>query len=189
LANTSGQGNIATPLKFVPCSGSTWPVPRPGKPWRSGPGWRASWRRCSSRKAARSGQLISVIDQRPYKAALQDARGQLAQAQAAFGKANKDVERLRPLVAAKAAPAQDLDRAESEAEFSLASIEKGNAAVARAELDLKFTEVRASINGIIGRAEVTVGNLVARDRTLLTTISSWEPMRVVFSISESDYLS
>jgi len=136
----------------------------------------------------RVGQLIFVIDQRPYKAALQDARGQLAQAQAAFGKANKDVERLRPLVAAEAAPAQDLDRAESEAEFSLASIEKGRAAVARAELDLKFTEVRAPINGIIGRAEVTVGNLVSRDRTLLTTISSWEPMRVVFSISESDYL-
>lgn len=136
----------------------------------------------------KAGQLIFIIDQRPYKAALQDARGQLAQAQAAFGKANKDVERLRPLVAAQAAPQQDLDRAESEAEFSTASIEKARAAIARAELDLKFTEIRSPINGIIGREEVTVGNLVSRDRTLLTTISSWEPMRAVFSIPESDYL-
>jgi membrane fusion protein (multidrug efflux system) len=136
----------------------------------------------------KAGQLIFIIDQRPYKAALQDARGQLAQAQAAYGKANKDVERLRPLVTAQAAPQQDLDRAESEAEFSTASIEKARAAIARAELDLKFTELRSPITGIIGREEVTVGNLVSRDRTLLTTISSWEPMRVVFSISESDYL-
>ncbi len=136
----------------------------------------------------KAGQLLFVIDQRPYKAAQQDTRGQLAQAQAAYGRAKKDVERLRPLVAAKAAPKQDLDRAESEAEFSTASIAKAKAAIARAELDLKFTEIRSPINGIIGREEVTVGNLVARDRTLLTTISSWEPMRAVFAISEGDYL-
>jgi RND family efflux transporter MFP subunit len=136
----------------------------------------------------RAGQLIFLIDQRPYKAALQDAKGQLAQAKAAYGKANKDIERLKPLVAADAAPRQDLDKAESEAEFSRASIEKGKAAVARAELDLKFTEIRAPLTGIIGKEEVAVGNLVMRDRTLLTTMSSWDPMRAVFSISEKDYL-
>jgi membrane fusion protein, multidrug efflux system len=136
----------------------------------------------------KAGQLIFLIDQRPYKAALQDARGQLAQAKAAFGKANKDIERLKPLVAAEAAPRQDLDKAESEAEFSRASIEKGKAAVTRAELDLKFTEIRAPLTGVIGKEEVAVGNLVMRDRTLLTSISSWDPMRVVFSISEKDYL-
>lgn len=136
----------------------------------------------------KAGQPIFLIDQRPYKAALQDAKGQLAQAKAAFGKANKDIERLKPLVAADAAPRQDLDKAESEAEFSRASIEKGKAAVARAELDLKFTEIRAPLTGIIGKEEVAVGNLVARDRTLLTTMSSWDPMRAVFSISEKDYL-
>jgi RND family efflux transporter MFP subunit len=108
----------------------------------------------------KAGQLIFLIDQRPYKAALQDARGQLAQAKAAFGKANKDIERLKPLVAAEAAPRQDLDKAESEAEFSRASIEKGKAAVTRAELDLKFTEIRAPLTGVIGKEEVAVGNLV-----------------------------
>jgi membrane fusion protein (multidrug efflux system) len=136
----------------------------------------------------KAGQLLFVIDQRPYKAALQDARGSLAQAQAAQEKAQKDVERLRPLVAEDAAPQQDLDKAEAEAHYSRASIEKAKAAIAKAELDLKFTEIRSPITGIIGKEEVTVGNLVAKDQTLLTTVSSWDPMRVVFSISESDYL-
>lgn len=136
----------------------------------------------------RAGQLIFLIDQRPYKAALQDARGGLAQAQAAFGRASKDVERFKPLVAASAAAKQDLDKAESEAQFHRASIEKGKAAISRAELDLKFTEIRSPITGVIGKEEVAVGNLVVRDRTLLTTISSWDPMRAVFAISEKDYL-
>jgi membrane fusion protein (multidrug efflux system) len=119
---------------------------------------------------------------------LQDAKGQLAQAQAALEKAEKDVDRLRPLVAADAAPEQDLDKAEAEAQFSRASIVKAKAAIDRAELDLKFTEIRAPITGIIGKEEVTTGNLVTKDQTLLTTLSSWDPMRVVFSLSENDYL-
>lgn len=133
-------------------------------------------------------QLLFVIDQRPYKAALQDAKGQLAQAQAALVKAEKDVARLRPLVAADAAPAQDLDKAEADAEYSRASVVKAQAAIEQAELNLKFTEIRAPITGIIGKQEVTKGNLVTKDQTLLTTLSSWDPMRVVFSISETDYL-
>jgi RND family efflux transporter MFP subunit len=136
----------------------------------------------------RAGQLLLVIDQRPYKAALQDARGSLAQAQASWDKAKKDVERLRPLVAEDAAAQQDLDKVEADAHFSQASIERAKAAIARAELDLKFTEIRSPITGIIGKEEVAVGNLVSRDKTLLTTVSSWDPMRVVFSISESEYL-
>lgn len=136
----------------------------------------------------KAGQLLFVIDQRPYKAALQDARGSLDQAKAALEKAQKDVDRLRPLVAEDAAPQVDLDKAEAEAHYSRASIEKAKAAIAKAELDLKFTEIRSPLSGIIGKEEVAVGNLVAKEQTLLTTVSSWDPMRVVFSISESDYL-
>jgi membrane fusion protein, multidrug efflux system len=136
----------------------------------------------------KAGQLLFIIDQQPYKAALQEARGSLAQAQANLDKAKKDVARLHPLVAEDAAPQVDLDNAESAVQFSRASIERARAAIAKAELDLKFTEIRSPITGIIGKQEVTAGNLVARDQTLLTTVSSWEPMRVVFSISEVDYL-
>ena len=136
----------------------------------------------------KAGQPLFLIDQRPYKAALQDANGSLAQARAAMEKAQKDVDRLRPLVAADAAPQQDLDKAVAESLYSRAAIEKGKAAVVKADLDLKFTKIHSPITGIIGKEEVTVGNLVVKDKTLLTTISSWDPMRVVFSISESDYL-
>jgi RND family efflux transporter MFP subunit len=135
-----------------------------------------------------AGELLFVIDQRPFKAALQEARGSLAQAQASLNKARRDVARLQPLVAESAAPEVDLDNAESAVEFSLASIERAKAAIAIAELNLKFSEIRAPISGIIGKQEVTVGNLVARDQTLLTVISTWDPMRTVFSISETDYL-
>jgi membrane fusion protein, multidrug efflux system len=67
-------------------------------------------------------------------------------------------------------------------------LKRAKAAVAIAELNLKFSEIYAPITGIIGKQAVTVGNLVARDQTLLTSISSWDPMRTVFSISEVDYL-
>jgi RND family efflux transporter MFP subunit len=139
-------------------------------------------------RQVKAGELLFVIDQRPFKAALQEARGSLAQAQASLNKARRDVARLQPLVAESAAPEVDLDNAESAVEYSLASIERAKAAIAIAELNLKFSEIRAPISGIIGKQEVTVGNLIARDQTLLTAISSWDPMRTVFSISETDYL-
>jgi membrane fusion protein (multidrug efflux system) len=139
-------------------------------------------------RQVKAGELLFVIDQRPFKAALQEARGSLAQAQASLNKARRDVARLQPLVAESAAPEMDLDNAESAVEYSLASIERAKAAIAITELNLKFSEIRAPISGIIGKQEATVGNLVARDQTLLTVISSWDPMRTVFSISETDYL-
>lgn len=135
-----------------------------------------------------AGQLLFVIDQRPIKAALQEARGGLAQAQAALNKARRDVTRLQPLVAESAAPEANLDDAKSAVELSQATGEKAKAAIAMAELNLKFSEIRAPISGIVGKQEVTVGNIVSRDQTLLTSISSWDPMRAVFSISETDYL-
>jgi len=89
----------------------------------------------------RAGQLLFVIDQRPYKAALQEARGSMAQEQASLGKDRKDVERLRPMVAEDAAPQIDLDNAESAVEYSRASIERARAAIAKAELDMKYTKI------------------------------------------------
>jgi len=135
-----------------------------------------------------AGQLLFVIDQRPFKTALQEAKAVLAQAQAALRQAQKDGARLRPLVAEDAAPQVDLDNAESAVELARAAIDRAKAGIDKAELDLKFTEIRSPITGIVGKEEVAVGNLVSRDQTLLTTISSWDPMRGVFSISEADYL-
>ncbi|MDP4979045.1 MAG: efflux RND transporter periplasmic adaptor subunit [Desulfobacterales bacterium] len=136
----------------------------------------------------KAGQLLFVIDQRPLNAALQEARGSLAHAKATLARARKDVGRLQPLVADEAAPQMDLDHAEAEVEVGKATIERAAAALAIAELNLKFSEIRAPITGIIGKQEVAVGNVVRRDQTRLTSISSWDPMRVVFSISEADFL-
>ncbi|MDP4856317.1 MAG: efflux RND transporter periplasmic adaptor subunit, partial [Desulfobacterales bacterium] len=136
----------------------------------------------------KAGQLLFVIDQRPLNAALQEARGSLAHAKATLARARKDVGRLQPLVADEAAPQMDLDHAEAEVEVGKATIERAAAALSIAELNLKFSEIRAPITGIIGKQEVAVGNVVRRDQTRLTSISSWDPMRVVFSISEADFL-
>lgn len=135
-----------------------------------------------------AGQLLFVIDQRPFRAALQEARGNLAHARASLARARKDVERLQPLVADQAAPEMDLDHAQAEVELGKATIERATAAITMAELNLKFSEIRAPITGIIGKQEVAVGNVVRRDQTRLATISSWDPMRVVFSVSEADFL-
>ena len=78
--------------------------------------------------------------------------------------------------------------AQAAVKYSQASIDKAKGAIAQAELNLKFSEILCPITGIIGKEEVAVGNLVTRDQTLLATLSSWDPMRVVFSISEPDYL-
>lgn len=136
----------------------------------------------------KAGQLLFVIDQRPFRAALQEARGNLAHARASLARARKDVERLQPLVADQAAPEMDLDHARAEVELGKATIERATAAITMAELNLKFSEIRAPITGIIGKQEVAVGNVVRRDQTRLATISSWDPMRVVFSMSEADFL-
>jgi membrane fusion protein (multidrug efflux system) len=136
----------------------------------------------------KTGQLLFVIDQRPFRAALQEARGNLAHARASLARARKDVKRLQPLVADQAAPEMDLDHAQAEVELGKATIDRATAAITMAELNLKFTEIRAPITGIIGKQEVAVGNVVRRDQSRLATISSWDPMRVVFSMSEADFL-
>lgn len=137
----------------------------------------------------KKGQLLFEIDPRTYEAALKDAKGELARAKAALEKAQKDVDRYVPLVKEDAVPQQDLDSAEAMQKVSTASITIAEANVAKAELDLSYTKIYSPIDGIIGRLNVNVGNLVGRgENTLLATISSSDPIYVNFAISEVDYL-
>jgi RND family efflux transporter MFP subunit len=135
-----------------------------------------------------AGQLLFVIDKRPFAVALDEARGNLALATATLNRARKDEQRLMPLVGEQAAPQMDLEHAQAEIEIGEASLKRAQAAIAQAELNLGFTEVRAPIAGMIGKQEVAAGNVVRRDQTRLATISSWDPMRVVFSLGETDFL-
>ncbi|UCD46750.1 MAG: efflux RND transporter periplasmic adaptor subunit [Deltaproteobacteria bacterium] len=136
----------------------------------------------------RKGQLLYTIDPRPFQAALAQAKGQLAQAEAQLGKAMQDVNRFKPLVEQNAIPRQDYDTALSRRQAAEASVEAAQATVRQAELELGFTRISAPMNGLIGKTEINPGNLVGRQNTLLTSISDIDPIHVRFSVSEQEYL-
>ena len=137
--------------------------------------------------AVRKGQVLFEIDPRPFQAALDHARGQLAQAEAALAKSALDVERDTPLVAMKAVPKEKLD-AEIQAKLgAAAAVAAGKAAVERAELDLEWTKVTSLVDGVAGIAQVQIGNLVGPNAHL-TSVSQVNPIKVYFLVSEQEYL-
>jgi membrane fusion protein (multidrug efflux system) len=135
----------------------------------------------------RKGQVLFEIDPRPFQAALDRAKGDLAQAEASLAKSTIDVERDTPLVAQKAVPKEKLDNEIQAKRAAQASVESGKAAVERAELDLGWTKVTSLVDGVAGICEVQMGNLVGPS-TRLTSVSQVEPIKVYFPISEQEYL-
>lgn len=139
----------------------------------------------------KAGDMLFVIDQRPYVAELTRARAEAAAAAARLTLARNDEERAAALVDRKLVSAQELDnrrqrRLEAEAEQAAA-----RARERAAELDVEYCTVRAPIAGRIGRRLVTAGNLVSggeRESTLLTTIVSRDPVHVYFTGDEQVYL-
>jgi membrane fusion protein (multidrug efflux system) len=137
--------------------------------------------------AVRKGQVLFEIDPRPFQAALNRAKGDLAQAEASLGKSALDVERDTPLVAKKAVPREKLD-AEIQAKLAAAAaVESSKAAVERAELDLEWTKVTSLVDGVAGIAEVQIGNLVGPN-SHLTSVSQVNPIKAYFPVSEQEYL-
>jgi membrane fusion protein (multidrug efflux system) len=148
------------------------------------------------------GQILFEIDPRPFRAALDQARGQLAQAkgqvqqaQAQLQLAVINVNRDTPLAQARAIAQSQLDnetqqkaQCEAAVESARASVAAAEAAVANAELNLGFTHVRSLITGIAGQATVQVGNLV-NTQSVLTSVSQLDPIKAYFSISDSEYLA
>jgi membrane fusion protein, multidrug efflux system len=127
------------------------------------------------------------IDPRQFQAALEQARGTLARAEAQLAKATKDVERFTPLAAERAISQEELDNAlaaESDARGGLAV---ASAAVDQAALNLGWTRVMSPIEGIVGIAKTQVGDLV-NTQTVMTTVSTVDPIRVTFGISEREYM-
>jgi membrane fusion protein (multidrug efflux system) len=135
------------------------------------------------------GQLLFTIDPRQNQATLDGARSRLAQARADLARVEQDVARFEPLVAENALPRQSLETARAQAAAARANVEAAQATVATAELNLGYTRVYAPIDGIVGKSEVSAGNLVGRGQaTLLTTISKIDPINARFSLSEREYL-
>lgn len=165
----------------------------------------------------KKGELLFEIDPRPFQASLDQAKGQLAQAQAQLGqyeaqlataqanelKSQLDVEKYGPLAKADAVSKQDLDnavqtnlanKAQVQAENAAigaakAQIQANQAAVETASINLDFTRIVSPIDGVVGIAQAQVGDLVSPGSGILTTISTLDPIRDYFSVSEQEYLS
>jgi RND family efflux transporter MFP subunit len=134
------------------------------------------------------GQVLFEIDPRPFEAALHQAEGQLGQAKAQLALANINVNRDRPLAEARAIARSQLDNEIQQKAQAEAAIETAQAAVDTAKLNLGFTQVRSLISGVAGQATTQVGNLV-NVQSVLTSVSQLNPIKVYFSISDSEYLA
>lgn len=133
-------------------------------------------------------QVLFEIDPRPFEAALEQAQGQLGQAQAQLSLARINVNRDTPLAEAHAIARSRLDNEIQQMAQADASVKSAEAAVATANLNLGFTEVRSLITGVAGQATTQVGNLVST-QSILTSVSQLDPIKVYFSISDSEYLA
>jgi RND family efflux transporter MFP subunit len=136
----------------------------------------------------RKGEVLFVIDQRPYDAALKRARAELARAESAGNQARTEKERAVKLLALRALSQEEFDARTAGSEKAAADVQAAQAAVDAAELDLEFTKVRAPISGVVGKAEITTGNFVASGQTLLTRLVSIDPVYVRFDGDEATYL-
>jgi membrane fusion protein, multidrug efflux system len=134
------------------------------------------------------GQVLFEIDPRPFEAALHQAEGQLGQAQAQLALATINVNRDTPLADAHAIARSQLDNEVQQKAQAQAAVETAQAAVDTANLNLGFTQVRSLITGVAGQAATQVGNLVSL-QSVLTSVSQLNPIKVYFSISDSEYLA
>ena len=135
----------------------------------------------------RKGQTLFEIDPRPFEAALEQAKGQLAQAEAQLGKTKLDVARDTPLAEQSAIPQAQLDNDIQANESARAVVAAAKAQVDQVRLNLSFTTVRSLVDGIAGVAKGQIGDLVG-PTTILTTVSQVDPIKAYFAISEGEYM-
>lgn len=135
----------------------------------------------------KAGQLLFQIDPRQFKASLDQAVGQLESAKAILKKTELDVARYRPLAKEGAVSQEELDNAVQQNEANKAAVFQAQANVEQAQLNLDWTKVNAPIDGIAGINQAQIGDLVG-PTDILTTVSTVDPIKVQFPISEQEYL-
>ncbi|MFN8640421.1 MAG: efflux RND transporter periplasmic adaptor subunit [Candidatus Binatia bacterium] len=140
----------------------------------------------------KKGDLLFVIDPRPYLAALRRAEAELSLAKARLDLARSRFERATRLVQRNAISQEEADTRAAEARQAEAAVEAAQAALESARLDVEYADVRAPVSGRVGRTLVTAGNLVnggtGTQGTLLTTIVALDPLYVYFEADERSYL-
>jgi len=136
----------------------------------------------------KKGDLLFVIDPRPFKAQLNYAEAELERAKSKRDLAKNDRERAERLFRAKAISEEEHDARGTGLFEAEAAVKSAEANVYSAKLNLEFTQVRAPIDGRIGRELVTEGNLVSGDATLLTFIVSTDPVYVYVDADERSVL-
>ncbi|WP_395676465.1 efflux RND transporter periplasmic adaptor subunit [Inquilinus sp.] len=139
----------------------------------------------------KQGDLLFVIDPRPYQATVDSAKADLNSAEARLDLAKVQLERSQSLVAQSNVSRSSYDQAVQERRASEAAVAQTTAALQSAQLNLDFTQVKAPMAGRVSNRRVDIGNLVTGDpsSTLLTTIVALDPIYFEFDMSESDYLA
>jgi membrane fusion protein (multidrug efflux system) len=136
----------------------------------------------------KKGDLLYLIDHRPFEAQVAQARAGLAQAQANLVNARQNLERNGRLIAEKAVSQQDYDTAMAQERAGAALVEAQKALLRNAELNLEFATVRAPREGFMSNSQVKPGALITAQQTMLSTLYSSDPMWVYFTISEDRLL-
>jgi multidrug efflux system membrane fusion protein len=139
----------------------------------------------------KQGDLLFIIDPRPYRLAVEQATADRDRARAKLAIATHDVERATPLVRSQSVTEREFDTRKSTQEDASAAVMSADAALKQAQLNLEWTEVRAPIAGRISDRRVDAGNLIAGGQsgaTLLTSIVSIDPIHFVFDGSEADFI-
>jgi len=137
----------------------------------------------------KEGDLLFEIDSRPFQAALDQAKGQLAQAEARFDKTDLDVKRYEPLLKDKAISKEEYDDAVQARLEARAAVVAATALVEQAKLNVDFTKIKSPIDGIASIANGQIGDLVGPNTGELTTVSKVNPIKVYYNVTEQAYIN
>ncbi|WP_395688433.1 efflux RND transporter periplasmic adaptor subunit [Aestuariivirga sp.] len=139
--------------------------------------------------AVKSGELLFIIEPAPYQAAVDAAQAAVAIAQARFDRSEIELNRQTTLVSKEAAAQTKLDDAQAARDEAKGALDKAKADLAKAKLQLSYTEIKAPLDGRIGKSSLSVGNYVGPNSGTLATIVSQTPIGVTFPVSQRDIIA
>lgn len=136
----------------------------------------------------KTGEVMFLMDAKPFEASLKAARAELAQQQARLSTARANLARVKPLVADEALAVKDLDDATGQEQGAAAAVEAAAAKVTDVQLNLSYVTITSPVDGLSSFAKVQDGAYISAQNSLLTYVAKLDPMRVNFSLSENESL-